>query len=278
MRPGSSGITMKSRLQVSAGRAVRTGGAAAVLCLFATTGCASLPPAEQRMLIEASQKCTQGDIAAASASLDRLIRDYDHTPEIAEAYYLRGLCRFISQQPRGAREDFERGISKSTRSDLTARCRASLATIAFQSGDWARAADLYQQSVGELPESPPTDVVLYNAGLAMQRAGRWRDANLQFARILNRFRDRPVAADARRMAAWRHPYYSVQLGAYRDADNAGRAVQTLRQQGLDAVQEYLPRNQQSLWIVMAGRYQSYNDARAAVLNIRQRQPDATIIP
>jgi septal ring-binding cell division protein DamX len=81
------------------------------------------------------------------------------------------------------------------------------------------------------------------------------------------------------MAAWRHPFYSIQLGAYRDADNAEKAVVTFRQQGLDASQEYLPRNGQSLWVVMAGRYATLRDAEAALAGIRQRQqPQASIIP
>jgi len=241
-------------------------------------GCASLPPAERQVLIDASRQYMQGDISTATANLDRLIREYDHAAEIAEAYYLRGLCRFISQQPQAAGEDFERGISKSNRSDLTARCRASLAAIAFQFENWNRAANLYQQAVAELPDVPPTDAVLYTAGLSMQRAGQWQQANLQFARILHRFRNSPVAEDARRMAAWRYPYYAIQLGAYRDADNAGKAVQSLRQQGFDPVQEYLPRGAESLWVVTVGRYPTFNDARHALAGVRQRQPQATIIP
>ena len=252
--------------------------ASLLINLFASVGCASLPPAERQLLIDASRQYTQGDITTATANLDRIIREYSNASETAEAYYLRGLCRFISKQLQAAGEDFDRGISTSTRSDLTARCRASLAAIAYQSQDWPRAARLYQQSVGELPDVPPMDAVLYAAGVSMQRAGEWQEAKLQFARLLNRFRNSPLAADARRMATWRHPYYSIQLGVYRDAENAGKAVQEFRLQGFDPVQEYLSRNGEDVWVVMSGRYRTYADATAALAAVRQRGYDAVIIP
>lgn len=249
-----------------------------VLCLMVASGCASLPAAERQQLIDACRDYNQGDITTATAALDRLIRDFGNTSEIAEAYYVRGLCRFISQQPQAAGEDFERGISISRRVDLTARCQAGLAAVAFQSGDWERAANLYEESIGQLPDVPPTDAVLYAAGVSMQRAGHWQRAAFPFARILNRFRNRPIAADARRMAEWRNPYYSIQLGAYRDADSAEKASHEFRQQGFDASRDFQPRDGASLWVVLAGRYQTYRDAQAALADIRSRQRDAFIVP
>lgn len=252
--------------------------AAAALCLLGAAGCASLPAAERQQLRDASRQYQAGNTTPAVSTLDRIIRDYGQAAEIGEAHYIRGLCRFKTLQLQAASEDFERGISKSNRSDLTARCRASLAAIAFQNGNWRQAAELYGRAVGDLPDAPPTDAVLYAAGIAMQRAGDWKNANIQFARILHRFRNRPLATDARRMALWRHPYYSIQLGAYRDADRAGKATQSLRAQGFDVCQEHMPRDGQALWIVMAGRYGTYDEARVALGRARQRQSQATIVP
>jgi hypothetical protein len=241
-------------------------------------GCATLPPAERQTLIDASRNYTQGNRAAAVTALDRIIRDYDKAAEIGEAYYIRGLCRVQAGQDGAAVEDFERAIARSSRSDLVAQCRASLAAIAFKQGDFNGAAHLYEKAVDDLRDVPPTDQILYTAGIAMQRAGHWEKANFQFARILNRFRTRPIAADARRMVAWRHPYYAVQLGAFRDTDRAAKLLQDLRKQGFDAVQEYVARGNDSMWVVMTGRYQNYSDARASLAQIRQRQPQAIIVP
>lgn len=246
--------------------------------ILAFAGCTSLPPAERQALQRAAGMYQSGDLRAATADLDRLIKDYDQAIEISEAYYLRGLCRLKSKLPREAEQDFERAIQKSQRTDLTARCRASLAAIAYQAGNWARASDLYVQALPELPDQPPKDKMLYCAGIALQRNGQWREAVFQFGQILRKFRDSPMAADARRLASWRHDYFAIQLAAFSGADSAESKVQELRAKGFDAVQEFLPRNNQSLWVVMAGRYPTYGEAVQGLNRVKRSYPDAFIIP
>lgn len=256
----------------------RTCRTAAGLIPLILSGCTIMGPAERQSLREASEQYNRGEVPAAVVRLDRLIRDYGSAPEVAEAYYLRGLCRMKMGQVRPAISDFENAVDKSQRDEVTARARASLGTIAFQNSEWGRAADLYAASVNHLPDQPPTDQILYDAGVALQRAGRWKEASFQFARILNRFRDRPIATEARRMAAWRHEYFSIQLAVFANADAAAASVSNFRARGLDAVQENLPRAGGAMWVVMAGRYALFADAVAALPRARQIQPSAFIIP
>ena len=138
--------------------------------------------------------------------------------------------------------------------------------------------DYYQKVLPELPPHPPKDDILFAAGLAMQRVGKWKDAALCFSEILQRFRDRPIAADARRKAAWGHPYFSIQLGAYRDLNNAAQVVRGWRDKNLDASQENLPLQGQAMWVVMAGRYRTYGEAIEALQQVRKLAPGAYIIP
>jgi len=245
----------------------------------ALAGCTTLPEAERQSLIAASDMYRRGEISSATARLDRLISNYGQTVEIAEAYYLRGLCRTKGRELAGASEDFEQALSKSKRDDLTARARASLATIAYKQGNWAKAAELYTAAIPDLPDRPPKDEILYGAGICLQRIGKWREAAFQFGRILSKFRGRPIAADARRTAGWPHEYYSIQLGAFQNADNAEQAVRSFRAKGVAAVRsENLPRNGYAMWVVMAGRYRAYAEAAAALPQLRRIQEEAYIIP
>lgn len=246
------------------------------LCL-AACGCSSLPPAERDELTYATQAYNKGDISGAAAKLDRIIRDYPNAAEIAEAYYVRGLCRHKAGSAQAA-GDFERAIAKSQRADLTALARASLASVHYGRSDWRRAADLYKQSIPGLPDTPPTDQVLYRAGLAMQRCGQWQDATRQFARILWKFKTSPLVEDASRLATWQHPYFAIQLAAFPRTDSAATAVQDYRARGLEAVQESRPRKDGAMWVVMTGRYGTYTEAQAALGRVRAVQPDAFIIP
>jgi len=246
--------------------------------LGALAGCTQLGPAEKESLLQANQLYNRGDLSAACSRLDRLIADHDSAAEIAEAYYLRGLCRAKAKQFGPAARDFAAAVAKSKRDDLTVQARVSLASLAFQRGDWDEAVDYYKKVLPELPPKPPKDDVLFAAGLAMQRVGKWRDATLCFSEIVQRFRDRPIAADARRKAAWPHPYFSIQLGAYRDLNNAAQVVRDWRDKNLDATQENLPLQGQAMWVVMAGRYRTYGEAIEALQQVRKLAPNAYIIP
>ncbi len=255
-------------------RALVLAGAFSVLA-----GCAHLGPAERESLMRASDLYSRNETSSAIARLDRLINDFGQAVEISEAYYLRGLCRTRKGELQAASEDFERAVRKSKRDDLTARCKASLAAIAYRCGDWARAAKLYGEAVPDLPDQPPTDVILYYTGVAMRRAGKWEEAALQFARICRRFRHRSIVADVRRLAGWRHKHYAIQLGAFKDEANAEKALQSFRAKRLDHLtSENLPRNGYALWVVMAGRYPTYGEAEAALAQVRLVEPKAYIIP
>jgi len=246
--------------------------------LLAACGCTTLPPSEREALVQATNMYTRGDTAAASTRLDRMIRDYGSAKEIAEAYYVRGLCRVKEGQVQPAVSDFEQAIQKSHREELTARCKASMAAVFYKQGNWSRAAELYQAAVPALPDQPPTDQILYFTGVALQRAGKWKDAAFPLARILRQFRDRPIASSARQLATWPHDYFSIQLAAYTNAEAAEQSARAYKAKGLDAFHENIARGGQALWVVMVGRYQNYADAAASLANMRKHEPGAFIIP
>ena len=113
----------------------------------------------------------------------------------------------------------------------------------------------------------------------MQRAGDWRKARRQFARIQYRFPSSTIAGNARRMSAWQHDYHAIQLGAYSDPENAQKQVALYSQAGLPSVRtESRPRQGRAIWIVMTGRYETYNEALSALGHVRAKQSDAHIIP
>ena len=249
-----------------------------VLVMVLTAGCMEFGPAEKQMLREADQMYRGGDLAGATTRCDRLIQNFGDAAEIAEAHYIRGLCRVQSRQFKAAIEDFEAATRKSKRDDLTALSRASWGSLAYEAGDWRGAHRLFSEALPKLPVSPPADELLYTAGMAAQRAGEWEDASRWFREIIHRFGNRPIATEARRMAQWRHPYFAIQLGVFRSSTNAAEFVRKMRDQRVDAVQENMPRGGEAVWVVMAGRYRTYTDARQGLEQLRRIQSGAFIIP
>lgn len=251
-----------------------------LLCFVLTvvSGCLRLGPRERGILQRASQLVSSGQYNDAVTQLNRIIPDYDSAEEIGEAYYLRGVSFFHEGRLDAAEKDFRRALAKAKRADLKAYAQASLGTIAFRRSQWDRAADYFKASVGKLPNEPPTDQLLYTAGLAMRRAGDWDEAKFQFARVLREFRGTEVAQLALHQATWHHPFFSIQLGVYRDARNATQAVEGFRQRGIQAVRESKARYGESMWVVRSGQYSTYSAALSALPSLRRVQPDAVIIP
>jgi len=241
-------------------------------------GCTSLPESQRQSLRRASSYYLQGNMTSAMAQLDAIIAGYPSAAEIGEAYYIRGLCRAHTGQTASAKSDFQQAVRAAGHKELTARAKASLATIAYSQKDWSTAAKLYADALPNLPDTPPKDKMLYYAGLALRRNGRWSKAQQQFSLVLHKFRNRPVAAAARRQATWKHQFFSIQLGAFRSTTRAGQQVETFHAQGLDAFQEHQLRNGTGLWLVMTGRYPTYEEAVKALNCVRRIQSDAYIIP
>src|SRR6478609_601140 len=116
-----------------------------IICLLSFCfypGCTALPEPQKASLIRASELYESRDCGEATKRLDTLILEHGQADEIAEAYYLRGLCRMQAGRLDEAAADFDQAITKSRRDDLPPKCRASLATIAYRQGNWAKAADL----------------------------------------------------------------------------------------------------------------------------------------
>lgn len=250
-----------------------------ILLLPVLAGCTSMSEAGRAELKRARDLYTHHETAEALDALDSVIRDYGRTAEAAEAYYLRGLCRVRRGEFDAAVGDFNLAINKSDRRELTARARASLAAIHYRRSEWERAASLYADAVNDLPKEPPTDQIRYYAGVAMQRAGRWDEAARQFAMILHEFGNRPIANEARRMSRWGHDYFAIQLGAFGTSANAEKVAAAFRSRNLGDVKvEYMPRDSQSMWIVLTGAYKTHTEAVSALTGVRRYQSDAYIVP
>ncbi len=260
-------------------RVLRIGGSAVIVgIVVAGAGCTSLPPAEQESLRQAADQYRSGHYGPALARVDRIIDDYADAAEIAEAYYIRGLCRSRLGERQAAASDFQQTISRSNRPELTARAHASLAALYFEQGQWAPSADHYAQALDDLPEEPPADRIAFTAAVAMRRAGRWADARRQFARTVFRFRDRPIAEEARRQAFWDHDYFSIQLGAFSSVANAEQRAKEVRGRGLNAAVGSQDRDGGVRWVVAVGQYGTYDEAIRDLDRVRRVQADAYIIP
>lgn len=252
--------------------------ALAGLCLLALGACRGLPDEGVRLLRDGNAQYQTGQYEEAERSMTKFIGRYSSSPASAEAYYVRGMARLALGQRGEAGEDFHAALKASKRRELTARAQAGLGNMAFDDGDYESAAKWLGKSLPVLSAEPPADEITYRLGVSYQRVGGWSQARKLFARIVEDYPDRPIEALARRQAAWNREYFAIQCGAFRQGANADKQAELLRRQGINA--ESIPDTweDQPLFVVQVGRFDTYQQALKELPRVQQVVGDAIIRP
>jgi tetratricopeptide (TPR) repeat protein len=260
-------------------------GARPITCLLlivalggAASGCAALPGPAVRQIREADDAYNAQRYAEADKILSPVIDDYLASPDIAEALYLRGLCRLRTARPVEAQADLEAALERSQRPDLTDRLHTQLGNLEYNQERYNRAVGYYEDSYRDLPNRPPKDRVGLQYGVALQRLGRFGEARGVFNDVATRFANTDFGAEARRKAGWTHDYFTIQCGVYREIGGAHRLAQTLKDKGIDALAVPEDGASSKLYMVRVGRYRTYTAARQALPAVQRVQRDAFIAP
>jgi tetratricopeptide (TPR) repeat protein len=207
-----------------------------------------------------------------------VIRDYPDCPDTAEAWYIRGLSHLRMNHRPTARADLEQTLVRSQRPELTALAQAQLGNMDFDEGGYDRAASYYAQAEVALPSEPPTDRILYQYGLSLERTGRFAEAKFAFAEVFTKYPRSPVADAARRHYKWPHRYFAVQCGAFSKLDSARRITNRLAENGHAARIVKDDAESGTRYVIQAGRFPRYADAKAAAAAIRPMVDDVFIVP
>lgn len=247
---------------------------AAALC----GGCVELPPAGKIKLADAEKSYRANDIRKATQTLDEIIREFPDYKESALAYYLRALCHERSDRVVDAGRDVQKCIALSTNRVLTAKARAMAGAFYFDSGNVGAAIEQYAKAVDGLPKEPPADMVRYRYGVCLQRHGEWANARKQFEIVTRDFPNSQAAPWARRMLEWRHEFFSVQCGVFRDRGAAASLSARLTSARLNGWYESQTRDGAAMQVVYSGRHKTYEQAKSAVASVRRIAPDASVAP
>lgn len=241
---------------------------------------------------------SRGDDEEVVARMDRLLRDGDARPN-PEALYLRGLARYrlarrvsVGEGTPGpgqarslraaARRDFERALERTGHPSVRAKALTCLGDLAYDAGATTKAEEHYRDALGlAASNSPAAAHARYRLGCALQRQGRWNEADVQFDRLLwsppaeeaegGQGRDDPPPAHAPARAvpppiaelAARRTHavaWTVQVGAFRDAERARNEARRLRREGQDAVVRPGDANGRPVFRVQVGSYRTYTEA------------------
>lgn len=249
-----------------------------VLGALPLLGCMQLPYTELVKLNQAKQDYQKKDYNAATAKLDKIVKNYPQNPGSAEAYYVRSLCHTRMSNKAQAESDARKCLKLSRDPDLTADAHATMATLLYESDRTREAMSHFSEAFKNERGRSNEDVLIYRYALCLQREGQWKEARIQFQQVYEQFPNTTSAQHAKRLYDWRHDYYSIQCGAYRDQDAASMQNRRLQRAGLRSRVERQRRRGELLHTVYVGKYTRYGQAKDALPSVRRQVPDAFVIP
>ncbi len=250
------------------------------LALAVHAGCA---PTEKRDDPVATLE--SGCAAYEAGRLDEAVReltavlaseDAEARAHRAEAFYWRGLAEVGRKRPGAARADFEQALAADPPPELRGLARIALGNLAFEEGRDADAVAAYGEALQDPPEGPPMERVALRLAIALQRLGRWTEADTYLAYVMEHYRGTPAAAEARRR--YRARGFAVQTGAYASPANAQVQAAKLRGAGLAPTIVRATGGGRTLHTVRVGKVSTYGEAAALATRVNRAGFTALIVP
>jgi TolA-binding protein len=241
---------------------------------FALGGCVEKVSPRARQELDASTSAYQaGDYDAAIRHADAVLDEAPSGETAWEALYLRGMAQYRQGAFEAARSALQRVVDETGQDVLIVKASDALGEIAYRQDDLAAAAQYFKTAIdsGE-PKEPPLDHAHYRLGCIHQRSGRWADADLHFQRVAYGFPDSELTELAGQRSGARH--WTIQAGAFTERSNAVAGTRLFPIAGPKPFVEPVIRDGDQHFLLMVGRWTTYEPAEAALPSVRQIKPDA----
>jgi len=202
----------------------------------------------------------------------------NNRPETARALYTRGMARALLGQRAWAYADLQRAALETNEPQLTWQPHAALGILYFEDDNWAAAAQAFAGAVERMPSVAPKDALLFRLGMCQERTGHWSAAQAPYRRVVSEFPQGVYAATAERRLQLNADHFAVQCGVFSRIENANQLLASLKQHGLRPQVRPEDRKGTSCYVVLEGRYASYQEANQALSRVRTYVPDAVLWP
>lgn len=250
----------------------------AIVLTVALSGCNTLTERQQMTLTQGEQAFRNKDYDGAARQLSSFLAEAKDRPEAARAFYVRGMAFALTGRRAQAYADLRQAARSSTDPQLSWQPAAALGVLFFEDEDWSTAMQLFAAATNRMPAAAPMDALLFRMGLCYERTGRWTAASAPYRRIVSQFPSGPYVANAERRLQLSADHFAVQCGVYSRSENANQQVATLQQSGLRPYINTEQRRGTPCYVVLEGRYSTYQQANQALARVRGYVPEAVLWP
>ena len=236
--------------------------------LAALAGCGHtyLSANSQASLSQARSDLDAGRLPEAERQLSALISANGASSVLSELHYLRGVARQKQGRYLEARQDFTLGATSRGTRQTQVFSAVALANMDFEEGCDAPAISLYRQALDSNVRDLPIDLMLLRLGVALQRQGRWTEADDIFARLISQYPKSPLVPQARQR--FEATAFTVQAGLFVDRRNADALAANLRSRNFPVSQSVTLSDNRTAYLVNVGRFRTFDEARATAQRLQ----------
>ncbi|MCJ7544471.1 MAG: SPOR domain-containing protein [Phycisphaerae bacterium] len=247
-----------------------------LIAILLCVGCQeTLTPQARQWLQNGYTASASGEHQTVIQSMDAFLAEHARSRRADEAYYLRGLAKYHLGDRVGAQADLSAALDRSSKAEVRGKAALALGDLAWDGDDMPTAAEMYRTAVDNMDATvPPADHAAYRLGCAHQRLGHWQEADLQFSRVMELFPDEELAERSARRIHGRS--WTIQVAAFNDQARAEAAVKELGGQGVRADVSPTMGKGKPIFMVLTGRYATWEQATAALPSLKKLQPDAFV--
>ena len=247
-----------------------------VTALLGCLGCqGTLSPQGRQWLQNGYRASAAGEHRTVIETTDAFLGEYARSSRADEAYYLRGLAKYHLADRNGAKADLSAALEKTDKREVRGKAALALGDLAWDAEDMAASAEMYRTAVDNMDAGvTPADHAAYRLGCALQRLGRWQEADLQFSRVMELFPGTVLGSRAARRVHGRA--WAIQVAAFGDRAHAEALVRGLAERGVQAAASAMLEDDKPVFVVQTGRFSTWEQATSALPSLKKLQPDAFV--
>lgn len=195
----------------------------------------------------------EGDYKSAIIEGEKIMAEAQYSPELDELYYLLGITYLKDDNYLRASDIFEIIIKEFPGSKFEEEAQIGLGDAYFLMQEYDKAIENYQKLIRHNDQSKFKPQAYYRISLSAAKLGNTQEAKQYLERLNQEYPFNIETALQKDLAGRGEFYYTIQVGAFSNAENAKNLIQELIQKGYPAYIEEMESQGKVSWRVRVGR-------------------------
>jgi len=202
----------------------------------------------------------KGDYAQSINECENLLAHSQYSRNLDELYYILGLSYLKQGNFLRASDIFEIIIKEFKDSNFNELAMLGLGDVLFLKADYENAASKYQQIMSSNPRTNLSSLLFFKLAQVSLKRGNWQEAQGYLGRLNKEY---PLSFEARmaKNLPQQEFYFTVQVGAFSNLNNAKKLCQKLLDQGYSAYIHEPQPDEPTSFRVRVGRLESFYQAK-----------------